>query len=256
MELHGTRFASRRYKDDPRPDGQQWLRDAGPLAGAALDTQLQLWLARYQFRNVIPNVGVALHRWLSGQWPLRLLQHIPSAREVLRMQVQGERPVTLIMDRERMLRPVLTKANGFAFMVHDLEHAYKFFNEPRLSTMQRNLFAALERACAGDIFAEDLLDAEFTVRFDYLISDMNTHPWHSLQYLRAILVERHLRSAAFGLTPEAQARIAWVVRAVGACAHATGDVEVAFERIGFGLAHDDDARVIERHLEIAEVVSG
>ncbi len=33
----------------------------------------------------------------------------------------------------------------------------------------------------------------FAQKFDYLISDMNTHAMHSLQYLQAILIDFHLR---------------------------------------------------------------
>lgn len=251
IDLHATRFASRRDKDDVRPDGRQWLQRAEQLTGFALDAQLQRWFERYQFRSVIPNASVALNHWLGGKWPLHLLRHIPTPREVLSMQVRGVRPVTLIVDRERMHQPALTKANGFVFMVHDLEHAYKFFHDPKLNVMQRNLFAALAHACAAGLFFDDLSDAEFAARFDYLISDMNTHPVHGLQYLRAILVERYLHREGGHLTPDARARVAQVLRTIGAYVDARGDVNVAFENIGLGLSRDADALAIERHLASA-----
>lgn len=221
---------------------------AEQLAGSVLDAQLTRWFERYQFRSVIPNVSIALMHWLRGHWPLQLVQHIPSPHEVLWMQVSGLRPVTLVSEYPRMRQPVLTKANGFVFMVHDLEHAWKFFHDPRLHVMQRNLFAALERALAAGLFSGELHEAEFATRFDYLISDMNTHPVHSLQYLRAILVEHYMRSTTGELTPDAQAQIAQVLRAVGTCADAAGGVDVAFQRIGLGMARDEDARAIEQHL--------
>jgi hypothetical protein len=46
-------------------------------------------------------------------------------------------------------------------------------------------------------------DAVFLTRFHYLMSDMNTHPEHSRQYLRAILIEFHGRR-------EERARDAWL----------------------------------------------
>ena len=58
---------------------------------------------------------------------------------------------------------------------------------------QRAFFAALEDAIDSGVFAPHFGDAEFTGKFQYLMSDMNTHPEHSRQYLRAILVEFYLR---------------------------------------------------------------
>ena len=92
-----------------------------------------------------------------------------------------------------MLNPVLTKPNAFAFMVHDLEHAWKFYHDPGMFRQQRELFRLLLTAEAEGRFDAYLVDPVFSTKFDYLISDMNTHPLHAAHFLRAILVEFHLR---------------------------------------------------------------
>ncbi|MFM8330674.1 MAG: hypothetical protein ACKN9T_03200 [Candidatus Methylumidiphilus sp.] len=193
---HGRRFASRRRRADPKPDPDAWLADTAALAGAQVDEYLRVYFGRYQFFGVINNVPEALAAWLAGDWPLTLCAHIPSPAQVLAMQVDGTRPVTLLSAWPRMLAPVLGKPDAFAFMVHDLEHAYKFFHDPGMHREQRAFFRLLQDAREAGRFAVYLDDPLFAAKFDYVSSDMNTHTLHAAQYLRAIVVEHHLRRAA------------------------------------------------------------
>lgn len=248
IHLHGRRFAARRYKDDARPDPDRWLEDLVQLDSTARDERLLHYFERYQFLGVIPNVTLALSRWLRGEWPLRLCEHIPLPEEVLDLQVRGLRPVTLIYDAVRAHRPVLRKPNAFAFMIHDLEHAYKFFHDVRLHELQRGLFAVLQAAQQQGVFAPYTSDAVFRAHLDYLISDMNTHPVHSLQYLRAILVEYHLRSEQESdtrvLSPAAQSDVACTLSKL---AFGT-PVDAVLARLSAGALCPADAYVIEQAL--------
>lgn len=202
LHRYGERFASRRNRRNPRPEAGSWLKLSETLGGAELEECLAGWFETYQFRGIIPGVPSALAAWLRAEWPLRMTLRIPTPREVLAMQVDGVRPVTLISDRERMLRPVLSKADGFAFMVHDLEHAHKFYADPESHAGQRHLFAQLLAGLEAGLFQAFAEDRVFAEKFDYLISDMNTHIVHGLLYLRAILVEACLRREGQG--PDAE----------------------------------------------------
>jgi hypothetical protein len=193
IATHGQAFASRKCKSDPRPMAAEWLGVMETAKGEGLREHLLGWLERYQFRGVIDNVPMALTQWLRGAWPLILREDIPSPRDILRWQARGRRAVTVISDLPRLHAPVLNKANAFAFFLHDLEHAYKFFHLPALHAGQRVFFAMLEDAFDHGVFTPYFGDAEFTIKFHYLMGDMNTHPEHSRQYLRAILVEFYLR---------------------------------------------------------------
>ena len=168
-------------------------------------------LQRHGFLGVIANVPASLHAWLAGKWSLMLCEHIPGPEEVLRLQARGIRPVTVLCDYPRMLRPILNKSDAHAFMIHDLEHAYKFFHDPVLHRAQRRFFSVIGRALYSGVFDDHRCDPVFAARFEYLISDMNTHVMHSLQYLRAILVEHYLRREhqppAGELSPRARAAI-------------------------------------------------
>ncbi|HSW53245.1 MAG TPA: hypothetical protein VLG93_08435 [Sulfuricaulis sp.] len=215
---HGRQFASRRNKSDPRPDADEWLGVMETAKGEGLRQCLSGWMQRYQFRGVIDNVPAALLQWLRGAWPLILREDIPEPLEVLRMQARGCRAVTLLTEYPRLRRPVLNKPDAFAFFRHDLEHAWKFFHSPALRDGQCAFFAALEKAFDRGVFAPYLGDAGFTGKFHYLMSDMNTHPEHSRQYLRAILVEYYLRHEQKGrkqpLSAAVEEKMDQVLRAV------------------------------------------
>lgn len=189
---HGPAFASRATRAVQRPDRTEWRRTLLSYTGAELDAVLAEWFGAYRFYRIAPAVPEAFRHWLRQDWPLQLLSRIPSPREVLTMQANGRRPVTLI-DLPRALQPILTKPDGLAFLVHDLEHAWKFFNDPRQFALQQTFFALLSKALAAGIFAPYQSDLLFMTKLDYLISDMNTHPAHGLLYLHAVLIEMLLR---------------------------------------------------------------
>ncbi|MBS1213149.1 MAG: hypothetical protein H6R26_1766 [Proteobacteria bacterium] len=193
IERHGERFASRRHKGDPRPDAAAWLAQIDTSSGEVLQRHLLYWFGRYQFLGIIPGVPAALYHWVAGTWPLQLLERIPSPLEVLDMQAAGTRPVTVFSAFPRLFEPVLSKPDAFAFMVHDLEHAYKFLGDANLRDGQIAFFRAIRRCIQEGGFNAYTEDEVFTRKFDYLISDMNTHAMHSLQYLQAVLVDHHLR---------------------------------------------------------------
>ena len=193
IAIHGQQFASRKRKSDLRPDAAKCLAELEATRGEALRVLLLDWLERYQFRGVTGNIPNALVQWLREVWPLILREDIPSPRNILRWQARGTRAVTVITAYPRLCAPVLSKPNAFAFFLHDLEHAYKFFYSPVLYAGQRVFFAGLEAAFEHGKLAPYFDDAGFVVKFHYLMSDMNTHPEHSRQYLRAILIEFYLR---------------------------------------------------------------
>jgi hypothetical protein len=250
IALHGRRFASRKSKADPKPDAATWLAILDASADGALDAALTKCFERHHFLGVIPNVPAAFLAWLRGEWPLILTERIPSPDEVLAMQAAGTRPVTVIADYARALRPVLTKANGFAFLVHDLEHAYKFFHDPRLHWGQRRFFTLLLDAYGQGVFEPYRSDRVFADRFDYLMSDMNTHVVHSLRFLGAVLIECLLRregkSPRDELSPRAEAEIAELMRGLGrlwAFPAAAGEALLRLVEGGFG---DADAALVEQ----------
>lgn len=191
--IHGGRLALRRSRRDPRPATDGWLPRARRLTGEELHCFMLDVLDRYDFREVRRRAVDALLAWLRGEWTLALLEHVPCAQDVLRMQAVGTRPVTVITAPGRMHGPVMDKPNAFVFLLHDLEHAYQFFHDPAQHSAQSRFAQRLLQACDAPLFWAQRGDTVFAAKFDYLAADMNTHVVHSLQYLRAILVEFYLR---------------------------------------------------------------
>jgi len=226
IATHGQAFASRKRKHDPRPVASEWLAMLETATGERRRVQLIDWFERYQFRGVTVNVPDALIQWLRGAWPLLLREDIPKPLDVLRMQARGTRAVTVITAWPRAREPVLNESDAFAFFRHDLEHAYKFYHSPALYAGQRGFFTRLEAAYDRGVFATYFDDDEFVTRFHYLMSDMNTHPEHSRQYLRAILIRyyarREAKAFAQRLSAEAERAIEEVVRCVKAPAPPPG----------------------------------
>lgn len=199
IERHGNRFASRKCKSAAKPDSGEWLDTFQTYTGRALDRLLWQITRDYGFLKVSTQAIEGLHGWLQGHYRIRLLKSIPSPTEVLALQASGIRPVTLISQFPRAYLPVLHKADALAFMLHDLEHAARFFQDATSHRMQRHFFRSMEAALSAGLFEDCLTDPVFSERMDYLISDMNTHPVHSIRFLHAILIEGLLRRR--GLEP-------------------------------------------------------
>lgn len=248
--IHGPRFASRKVKSDPRPDASSWLADFDRSVGNELERMLVDRIERYHFFGLIPNVSVALSAWLRGEWPLLLTERIPTPEEVLEMQVAGRRPITVVADYPRLLRPVLKKANGFAFFVHDLEHAFKFFHDRNIHEGQRKFFGLILEAFRQGLFLPYLGDSVFREKFDYLISDMNTHVVHSFRFLSAILIECLLRREGKAthetLSSAAGDELAELWRTLTRCWAFSPAAEKSVLRLVDGGFGEADAALIER----------
>lgn len=246
--LHGRRFASRKSKAAPRPDFEAWLAELDSGSGEALRAKFISWFEHYQFLGVIPAVPAAFLAWLRRVWPLRLMVRVPSPLEVLRMQAEGARPVTVLPEYPRACRPILGKANGFAFMVHDLEHGYKFFHDPELHAAQRRFFGLLLGAMEEGLFNPYRSDSVFAEQLDYLISDMNTHPVHGLRYLCAVLIEcllrRQNKDAKAALSAAGESELLSRLDSLGSFWEFPATASAALTRLATGGFGEADATVL------------
>lgn len=148
------------------------------LKGVRLDSHMGLW-------------GLA-----SGHYPLQLRTDIPSPSEMLDLQCEGKRCVTYLDKEEDLHRRVGRFSGAYEFLMHDLEHAHKFFGDPLLHRAQVNFFKRLRAVLP--LFEEWQQDPLFTRDMDYLASDMNSHPVHLFKYLKAIVLTAELRKGRAG----------------------------------------------------------
>lgn len=141
------------------------------------------------WRSIPLSAQQSLMAWRAGKYPLRLLTVMPSPEEVLHMQTQGLRCVSMLIKKDEMQAFVAEGRDVLGFIIHDLIHADHFFADP-------------EKARAQVHFSQKLLsvrklpqiqymlatDPAFEDEFHYLMSDMNSVPLHLLKTLKAILL--------------------------------------------------------------------
>ena len=90
-------------------------------------------------------VQSGLLAWARGGRPALLVSRIPTAREILRRQCQGQRFVSLIDDEVARAHGDPRHADGLAFALHDLCHLEKFV-VPAHHRGQVGFFRAVDRA--------------------------------------------------------------------------------------------------------------
>ncbi|MGE4130607.1 MAG: hypothetical protein AB7F86_03170 [Bdellovibrionales bacterium] len=145
----------------------------------------------FQIKGVREDSRLGLLHWLSGEYELILTASTPTPHEVLKMQTRGQRVVTVFSEPELQWRPMGRHPHALAFTLHDLEHAHKFFANQHSS--QVRFFQCLKTAYEDGAFSQGLRDPQFTKALEYLMADMNSHPAHLSQYLRAIVFEAQAR---------------------------------------------------------------
>jgi hypothetical protein len=199
--------------------GEQWLSSRRPdraaatqgpplaptlaLAGIRLNPRQQTrlqgcqtlpdLLCHFHLKGVPLDCQEGLLGWIEGRYPLDLRLDIPSAREMLDHQCRGRRFVSFRAEPGLLFQRIGRHAGTLAFALHDFEHAHKFFANPTLTRGQIRFFRHLRAALEGGLFSSLTHDAQFSTELEYLMADMNSHPLHLWKYLKAIIMNAHLR---------------------------------------------------------------
>ena len=156
-------------------------------------------LEQFPFKKIRQKAITSLKMWGLGHWPIRLVTRPLSALEILQDQAQGRRAVSVVI--QDIPTPIFHRADAFDFFVHDLEHAFLFFADSTSYQRQTLFFKQLLRSCQptleDSMWSPYLEDLEFKTKFEYLMSDMNTHIEHYRAYLKAILPHNHFDQFCF-----------------------------------------------------------
>lgn len=182
--------------------GTRWnqgpRKPAWPLEGEA-DAAVAL-LCQRRLCGVSEPAAQAVWAWHQGQRPVHLLTTIPSAREVLRLQAEGQRCVSLLPDDVALAHGDPRHPNGLAFALHDLCHLEKFV-DPEHHVGQVGFFARLEAAMSKPGWAQlesELGDLWRSDR-DYVLADMNGSAiflFAALKMKLKMAMRRHVGRAA------------------------------------------------------------
>ncbi len=155
------------------------------MSTSLLENPPHMVLERFQFKKIKNKAIECLKKWHQGEWNLILSEKIFTPFEILDYQAQGIRPVT--MKTHHCDSPILHRKSALDFFVHDLEHGYMFFHDISLRDMQIKFFRKIKKSLDNGEWDEYLTDNQFREKFNYLISDMNTHEDHYEAYLQAII---------------------------------------------------------------------
>ena len=153
--------------------GRLWDQGARLLPGESTTGALGVF-ARRRVRGVPEPVAAGLAAWARGQRPIDLIQAIPRASEVLELQADGRRCVSLLEDAVARAHGDPRHPDGLTFALHDLCHVEKFVS-PDHHRGQVGFFRAIGQALADGPFAnlERTFDPLWRSDRDYVIADMN-----------------------------------------------------------------------------------
>lgn len=155
---------------------------------------------RLSWRSIPLSVAQSLMAWQSGRYNLQLLTTVPSPKDVLQMQAQGRRCVSMLHKQEEIQSFVEEGRDVFGFIVHDLIHADHFFADPDKAQAQVQFSQKLLQVIQfPEIQAMLKTDPFFEGEFNYLMSDMNSVPLHLLKTLKAILLGYYKRRAGLNM---------------------------------------------------------
>lgn len=138
-----------------------------------------------RFYGMPDTVRFALWKWHIGEWNIRLIDYNPSSLEMLQTQSKGIRYATISWKHALSGSLVEGKRDAFEHLLHDLAHAYMFFREDYDFDGQKVFFQKM--LDDYEQYVEYLeRDPIFKEKFEYCISDMNSHPAHLSAYWNAI----------------------------------------------------------------------
>lgn len=151
-----------------------------------------------QLRGVPEKVLWSLRHWRLGSYALALMHRVPSSMELLKMQVQGQRCVTALINAREIRTPVEQGRDVWSFCLHDLSHASHFFARQSESLAQRYLSWFFLRAWTDSSLAKAISsDSILEKQFSYVAADMNAHPVYLFYSFYAIVLGYFKRSLGY-----------------------------------------------------------
>ena len=140
----------------------------------------------FNLKAIPESINRAMIHWSLGSWSIEMLQHIPTSRELLRLQVKNTRCITIITDPKEIDSFVLESRDPLSFVLHDLMHADQFFSQKESQIGQLGFYYLLN--CVYDrpeLRRLLLLNNDFKKEFEYVASDMNAYVIHLFKCLKS-----------------------------------------------------------------------
>lgn len=152
------------------------------------------FINKSKFKGVPESAIKSLLFWQSEEYPLVLLDYVPTPLELFKLQCTGKRCVTLLFEENEISDFVENGRDILGFVLHDLIHADHFYHNKILARSQIGFSRFIYKAFTTHVFSDYLKDPIFKKDFYYIVSDMNSHPIHLLQTLKAQQLFAYKRS--------------------------------------------------------------
>lgn len=164
---------------------------------------------RRRYRGLPEAVPLSLQAWAESRYPLNLYFHSLSVDEVLKLQSQGRRCVSLMIQQSDIVSFRHEDRDFLSFLIHDLIHAHHLMKN-NIDLKRQTLFAQWMWNFRRNLRLDQLLQPpQWQDRFDYIAADMNSHLIHLLKTLKALddevedsLFTRKLRDSFDDIAPE------------------------------------------------------
>ena len=153
------------------------------LKNETSDSKIIEFLRNYSWKGHTDRIRRSLYNWHLGRYPLVLWNHIPTPLELLKIQADGKRIITVFNQADEWEQLHLGKT-AWDFIIHDLIHADHFFENSEWQSGQIAFYQFILNKWDQDMIK--LARTYCPDQFDYLISDMNSHPQHMYQTLTAL----------------------------------------------------------------------
>lgn len=151
-------------------------------------------LGKPLWRGLPGAIKETINHWQIGDWKLVLTERVPTVEQMLDIQLERSRYVSMIFDFEFNHEG----RDIFSFFLHDLMHAHHFFNHPEKMKGELGFYFLMKQALNQKVLETAMQDPVFQTEFEYLISDMNAYCIHQLKYLRGAIARFQVRSGVSG----------------------------------------------------------
>lgn len=151
--------------------------------------------AHFNLKGIPLAVNRTILNWANGNWNIELLTHIPSPRELLRMQVKNTRCITLTVNHDEIDQLVLSSRDPLSFVLHDLHHADHFFNQDESLKGQLGFYFLVNQIYDKPQLKKSLKeDSQFKSEFEYVVSDMNAYVIHLFKCFKSAFIRTDAQS--------------------------------------------------------------
>jgi hypothetical protein len=171
-------------KDDPYFSAHPILKKA------KTEYTLGMFMNQCLFKKETLRSNLGLMHIYTHPESIHILDYIPTPMQILEMQAAGYRCVTLLRSPNWFDFTFDHKRNLRDFVIHDLEHIWQMFEHSALTASQVSFSQQLLGLTQAGSFDFLLNDEKFAGEFNYIISDMNTHPAHTYATLKSLVIRQ------------------------------------------------------------------